>query len=349
MIVLSKEQVAAELARARTLAGAGGIVDVHVHATEVIEGAGGYDYDAVAGVYTHGGRAFASPALTALRLHDEPGVVDGVPDATKNRLSAAMFRQAYTATGPAVLRAHMELAGVRAALLLPVARPTHAVGDQMDVLRKCRDAGVGLHLAYCVPAGVAVDDVPAALEAAVADFGICAVKLHPNLSDIDLGTRAGRARAEAILRASARLELPVIVHGGRSPILGDAPAAEHALLAKLDTIDWTASGARVVIAHLGVYGCRAGELAEHGARLSAMLARHERLMTDTSGLDHGVLAALLGRIDLDRVLFGSDALYTPMWKSVVTLLRALEAAGRDSAVWFPALASGNARRLGLAP
>ena len=83
------------------------------------------------------------------------------------------------------------------------------------------------------------------------------------------------------------------------------------------------------------------------AALSALLARHDNLVTDTSGLDYPVLVAMLRRLDPARVVFGSDALYTPMWKSLVMVLRALEAAGHDPVACFPSIAGETARRMNL--
>jgi hypothetical protein len=81
-----------------------------------------------------------------------------------------------------------------------------------------------------------------------------------------------------------------------------------------------------------------------GRRLDRLLARHDNLLTDTSGVDHAVLGTLLRRIEHQRIVFGSDALYHPMWKSVVQLACALEGLGCDVEESFIAIASTNARR-----
>ena len=63
----------------------------------------------------------------------------------------------------------------------------------------------------------------------IAGYDVKAVKLHPNISRIDPATSHGMERVESILGACSRARLPLIVHGGRSPILGD-DRTSHAVL-----------------------------------------------------------------------------------------------------------------------
>jgi predicted TIM-barrel fold metal-dependent hydrolase len=163
-----------------------------------------------------------------------------------------------------------------------------------------------------------------------------------------LETRTGRARTHAILAACDGLQLPLVVHGGRSPILGDSPAADHAVLAKLETIDWSTSNASVVVSHFGVYGCPGDVIPAQAERMNALLARYANIVTDTSGVDYAVLTYLLRTVNHDRIVFGSDAMYTPMWKSIVQLLRALETVGPNAESSFVKIVSTNPRHyLGL--
>jgi predicted TIM-barrel fold metal-dependent hydrolase len=348
MTILSKAEVDNYLRWAGELGRDAVIVDMHVHATEVIRAGHTYTYDTGTGVYARDDRAFTPPATTKLVLRDEYSAGDAFTAATRNQVSAMLFERAYDHTGPAVLSAEMALANIDTALLLPVARPGQSISDQMAVLRTFRDADDRFHLSYSVPDTIPDQDISVAVRQAVADFGIRAVKLHPNLSNLDPESEVGRERTLAIIAACDAMNLPLIVHGGRSPILGDSAAAEHAVLEKLDTIEWSGSKACVVVSHFGVYGFRGEEIARQGKRLNALLARHANMVTDTSGVDYAVLTSLLPIVDPDRILYGSDAMYTPMWKSVVQLLRALETVEADPESAFLKIASTNPRRhLGL--
>ena len=53
----------------------------------------------------------------------------------------------------------------------------------------------------------------------IEQFGIRAMKFHPNVTEVDLNTSYGKERTEAILCACGECGLPLIIHGGRSSIL----------------------------------------------------------------------------------------------------------------------------------
>jgi predicted TIM-barrel fold metal-dependent hydrolase len=181
-----------------------------------------------------------------------------------------------------------------------------------------------LPLGYSVPNTVPKDAVPDDLRAAALRYGPRAVKLHPNISGIDLQTIEGVDRVESILAACSAARMPLIVHGGRSPILDDEHARNFASLENLERVDWSRSREGVVIAHFGVFGCAGEEVSTIGLpTLKRILKRHDNVFVDTSGVTFDVLLEMLRGIDHGRIVFGSDALYFPMWKSLATLIHAL--------------------------
>ena len=238
----------------------------------------------------------------------------------------------------------MDLARVRTALLLPVAPTQGPVTDQMEMLLALRGRDRRLPLAYSVPNEVPDREVSGHLEAAVNRYGVKAVKLHPNISGINLRTAAGMERVESILAACSATKLPLIVHGGRSPILENRSARQHAILQNLALVDWSRCSEAVVIAHFGVFGCERDEISGVGIpTLQRMLDRHENLLVDTSAAGFGVLCETLRKLDHERMVFGSDALYFPMWKAVVTLIHALRSSHLPVEESFARIACKNAR------
>ena len=321
------------------------VVDVHVHATEVIFRQIRYR-PAPEGAETHSAvdSPFQPPRVAALRLDDASRAASRFDLRTRNRVSRLIFTSAYEHIGPRVLLAHMALARVSEALLLPVAPSDGGVEDQMRALAATRAADPRFAIAYSVPNPIRAEDIAGDVRMAVRAYGVRAVKLHPNLSRIDLRTAEGMERVESIQAACREAALPLMVHGGRSPILDDEWASGLAIVDNLAHVDWGRSGGSVVIAHCGFFGCDGEDIAGTAMPvLQTILDRHANVLVDTSGLPFGILVQALRHIDPERIVFGSDALYFPMWQAVVTLLHALRIAGRPLQESFAQIASRNAR------
>jgi predicted TIM-barrel fold metal-dependent hydrolase len=175
-------------------------------------------------------------------------------------------------------------------------------------------------IGYSIPPEVPAEDFGVHLNEIRAQYLIAAVKVHPNLSNIDLSRGEGVARLEAILTACGSLRLPVVVHGGCSPILGHVPAAEFSALDNLSDVNWSATGHSVVIAHFGIYGCNATKpIVGAIDSLNRLLEKYPNLMVDTAGVSPQIMRSALPLVDRNRVVFGSDALYHSMWQSLVVL------------------------------
>jgi predicted TIM-barrel fold metal-dependent hydrolase len=240
----------------------------------------------------------------------------------------------------------MDICGISDALLLPVVGRAEEIDVQMARLVGHSSATNCLHIAYCVPNSVELADIASHLRQAVEEYRIEAVKIHPNVSRIDLRHEAGRARVESIVRSCGELDLPVIIHGGRSPMLFDEPAGEFAVLENLARVDWHTARSAVVISHFGSYGFDDGELSQESEKLSALLERHPNLMTDTSGLPYHTLIKMIPAVDSERILFGTDSLYVLMWQSVVTLMCALnDSLGSRADDCFCRITSPNVRKI----
>lgn len=320
---LEQEQTAKYLDMARAIGRDVPLIDAHVHASEVIfeqaQHAAAVD---PSGIWSATGRPYVPPASGPARIAPIDDTAAKLSGEMRARVSRMAFTRAYEHTGPVVLEQHMALAGLSHVLLLPVAREDNAIGDQMQRLDTLRGGDERFLLAYSLRPGGETQDVGAEIGAAKEAYGITAVKLHPNISNFDVVDN--RKWVEQALAACDQLALPVVLHGGRSPIYPDSRRSRNAVLANLSQINWGVTRGAVVLSHFGVYGFSAGEVeAEQAALLDGLLARHDNVMVDTSGLSYDVLKMMLPRVDGARVLYGSDAQYFPMWQSVVLLLHAL--------------------------
>jgi len=317
------------------------IVDAHAHGTEVIFQKIRYSAGAD-GVRSAGPSAFRPPKLQPFRLGSAAGEAASLDPSMRNRISRLMFTTAYQHAGRRVFLEHMRLARVDRALLLAVAPESGGVEGQMRELAEGCQGEARLLLGYSVPNAVDETDLVTHLRGAVEGHGIRAVKLHPNLSRIDPRSDRGASRIRSLLVACGEAGLPLVVHGGLSPIIEDPEASRFAVLENLRDVDWSLSGEPVVLAHAGVFGCDDEQARAGLPVVREMLERHPNLLVDTSGLEFGILVELLRGVSRSRVVFGSDALYFSMWQAVVALLCALESGGDDVEEGFATIASTNA-------
>jgi predicted TIM-barrel fold metal-dependent hydrolase len=148
------------------------------------------------------------------------------------------------------------------------------------------------------------------------------------------------------LEASRATGVGVIAHGGRSPYVSNSEAVDYGTLDNWKHVDWTITDQPVVIAHAGIFGYETAEAIDHVLPvLSGLLDRNDHLSVDLSGLELDAMVAVLNRIDTDRVLFGSDALYYAQWEAMVRFSRALELSDKTYEESFHTVASLNPSRL----
>jgi predicted TIM-barrel fold metal-dependent hydrolase len=318
---LSSSEVDRHLAELRAVAAACPLMDVHVHPFEVIGGSIRYAASSEhAGLWSSGDLCYLPPAAAAFDPQAAPAGPPGATGELQERMAAFFLRRLYMHTGPRCFRDQLSLGGISRALLLPVARPGEWVEAEMDFLATLFGRDPQFLLGYCLPDAVRNEEVEANLRRAVNRWGVQAVKVHPNLSRLDLAAAAGKVRLEAILVAAGRCGLPVVIHGGPSPVLADPAGRHYGRIENLDTVDFALTPFPVVIAHAGCFGLSLPEVeGEVLPRLRRLLARHDHLMLDLSALAIPVLARILRVIEPERLLFGSDALYDLPWKALIRL------------------------------
>jgi predicted TIM-barrel fold metal-dependent hydrolase len=91
-----------------------------------------------------------------------------------------------------------------------------------------------------------------------------------------------------------------------------------------------------------VYGRKGAEVVDHDLpTLRRMLSKWPNLIVDTSGVSSRILAMVLRSIDIDRIIFGSDALYVPMWQAVAVALHAIRLSGAPLEDTFARIAQSN--------
>jgi hypothetical protein len=297
--------------------------DFHVHPFCVLSG--DLDYRAVSsaeGLFSNSSSEYVSPTLEGKQLENSPQ--PQLPFRSERALLLAS-KFIYGHTGPKVFRDQLDLAGISQALFLPVARTPDDASKMVEAAGRMFADDDQFHIGSPVPVGIPAEEIDGFLRASYEAWHIKAIKLHPNLARMDPLAGDGRDIIEATLRSAGALNLPVVVHGGRTPGLNPPETGEYGLLSRLAEIDWGISTSPVIIAHAGCYHLDDEDVPATLALLEKLFDKHPNVMADVSALDLPVLRAVLESVDRTRLIFGSDALYFPVWKIWVNFLQALDA------------------------
>jgi predicted TIM-barrel fold metal-dependent hydrolase len=300
--------------------------DMHVHPFEVFFTPLDYKDDPdLQGLSSLGNAKYFTPTLEGSKDslehwdEDSPG---NIPDQRSLRF---FLRRKYAHTGPHVFRSLFDVAEIDKGLLLPVASRNGALGEQMDLAFRMFSTDERFYLAGSVPNSIKNQEILRFLKTQIDKYSIVALKVHPNLSAIDLKESAGKERIECILDACSNLNLPLIIHVGRSNYLTGC-ASRFAEIENFRAMNLKTS-IPIVMAHGGAYGIPTSEIRQSVIPvLRELLETNENLCIDISGLHFGPMCQLLASIEIERVLFGSDALYYNPFATEMRLLAALESA-----------------------
>ena len=340
---LPRDEVRRQLQRIETIRADATVIDAHVHPFEVFLGEARYAaHPDLPGVHSTSPSEYRPPDVAPIKEAAAPSRPTDA--ALQAKLFLLTVRRLYAHTGPRVIGDQLALAGVDRAVLLPVALPGR--GDPFPAMAAMFGEDPRFVLGYCPPPHLADDDIGDAVRDAVQNHGAAVLKVHPSVSAIPLADDPGIQRLECILDASRANGVGVVIHGGLSPQCADPDAVAHGELTRLRNVDWSITDQPVIVAHAGAFGHRIDEvIGDVLPRLLTLMERHDHLMTDLSGLDVPTLVAVLERLDLDRVVFGSDALYFAPWEAMVRFALALEEAVSDVDEAFLKVTSLNPTRL----
>jgi predicted TIM-barrel fold metal-dependent hydrolase len=340
-LTLDPDTTRATLALVAEARRSGPLVDMHVHPFDVLVGGHLYrEEQEQPGVFGAYQADYRPPRRGKVATEPNAAFASGQSPDLAAKFFLLTVRQSYAHIGPGVLADHLDLALIDRCLLLPVAR----AGEDGQLSRMAEMFGDDPRFVfgYGVPDGVEDGAIGDAVAAAVAEYHVRVLKIHPGVSRVDVRERSSLARVERILTASRDQGLGVVVHGGLSPHASAPEAVAFGTLDRLERVDWGITGAPVVIAHAGAYGYPAADLgSEVLPGLERLLARHDHLRVDVAGLGTEAMTSILERVELSRILFGSDALYYSPWGTMVRLALALEAAGIDVVDGLTAIAGRN--------
>jgi predicted TIM-barrel fold metal-dependent hydrolase len=302
------------------------LTDCHVHPFEVIYDQGVYEPNPqFEGVYSNGKTNYVPPCPGPFDLDAFTRLPPKASPHLAKRMMLLALRCMYAHTGPRCCMDQASIAGIRRLILLPVAQPGETAEAQLSIMANYFGRDSRFLLGYSLPNTLMPNEVEEDVRRNMEAYGIKVLKLHPNLSGHDLTSQIGIDRVNALMDASKNLSMPVIVHGGPSPVLADAVSAGYGELKHLKNVDFGRTDQAVVIAHAGFYGLHYSDVEGTALHLlKNLMEKYNHLLIDTSSLTTQVLDLIIKNVDYKKILFGSDSYYEPTWKSAIKLYWVLE-------------------------
>ncbi|APG26932.1 hypothetical protein A7E78_03230 [Syntrophotalea acetylenivorans] len=324
---IDKTSVERYLATIQEIGASVRLTDCHAHPYEVMYDDCRYEPNSeVAGVYSTGKACYVPPMSAAISLEAPASPDPDTPRDLVERMMLLTMRRRFTHTGPQYWLDQARLAGLGRFVLLAVAQPGRTADVRMAEMARMFGDDPHFLWGYSLPNTLAPERVEEDIQQAIKKYEISVLKVHPTLSGHELTAVEGRARVDALLKTAQKVGMPVIVHGGKSPSVRYPPTAcQQGELDHLAKLDLAGSCYPIVIAHAGAFGIGAEEFQRRVLpQLHELLSKYDHLLVDTSALSVDVLSVLVGQVEPERILFGSDALYELSWKAAVKLYWVLE-------------------------
>jgi len=323
---ISIEEVSQYLSIAKSLKGSHYFYDMHVHPFEIVFTKGTYqENQQKAGLYSTGPTEFSTPQLTDIILESQEDKASASVMLQRPAIYRMKFSALYAHTGPEVFGAHMNLSTIDRILLLPVAPLEGSVNPQMDDIKKIFAGDERFYFGWSVSNDIKNEDIYKEACKAIKKFNVSSLKQNLTQTEINISTPEGKERLEFILDSCTKLNLSLILHSGRSPLAKNSEISRYGEIEVLEKFNWNSFACPIVFAHSAAYGCSAAEVKNQIIpRLKKMITKYPHLLIDISGVEIQGMINILEIIPIERILFGSDALYEPQWKRIVKLLYALE-------------------------
>lgn len=302
--------------------------DIHLHPIEIFSNSGSYVKNkSNSGLFHLESRPYNPPRIDSLCKIDLSAEVDTSLN-INSRIIRLLNRMAYSHSGPDVFNSHFQLAGLDKGLLLPVAPEHGCFRMQMKNIAAMFKGDPRFFMATSVPNNVRDDELVSYLIEDKNRYDVIALKIHPNITNIDTSSRNGKMRVERLMQASAAVNLPVIIHTGLSFIPASAQKRNTAISDFFD-IEIPKS-VPVIFAHGGCFGHSIAEIESFILpNLKRILKRHSNTYVDVSGLEFPALTKLIDAVDYQRILFGSDGLYVAPAAILLKLIVAIKSSGKD--------------------
>ena len=302
-------------------------IDIHVHPFDVVFDDQNYLINEnTKGVFSIKNATYSRPKYNPLQTDSIlGGEILNADLKAYEKLLIYKTRKIYAHTGPQVLYDHMKLSNVDKVFLLPVSGYMETNNNKIENIQYMFGNDNRFVFGYSLPNSLSNKMIENDILYNINKFNIKLIKIHPNITGIDAGSKNGIEKIESILGVANNKALLVLIHGGKSTLLRHTNMSEYGTVEKLFNINWRLTKYPVIIAHAGTYGYESfNKNKDNISIIQKMMGIHENIWIDISGIPYEMLHVIFEYIDNDRILFGSDSLYTPQWQVVIKLFESLK-------------------------
>lgn len=346
---LRPEETAQYLSVLQSLRSSYPFYDMHVHPYEVLFDRFTYENEFTCpGVLSLAGKSYTMPSVTKFSFPEMGDFNDEPRSQRLQDISVMLLRKVYGNVGEQVFIDQMELSGIDHVLLLPIASDSgtpEQFHSRMRWVKQFYTNEEKFWIAGSIPGALDGSEIKQYVCSQKQEYGIRAIKCHPVVSGIDLSSAARQEWLEELLRACQESQLPLIIHSGRNNPYWGGSRGNFGALNNLKNINMSLSGKPVILAHAGFHRCKTNEIEQEGLQmLDKMLQTHSNLHVDISGLTFEPLKLVIRSVASERILFGSDALYSSQWEAVTMAMHALKESGMELEENFIQYASINPQK-----
>ena len=319
------------------------LYDMHVHPNEIIFNEYVYNQNKnFSEIQSIKGISYQKPEISNVKFPPE-GEKKTISTPIMNKKIALMMslKKLYGHIGPEVIAHHMNISGIDQVLLLHVSPFSAGQGIDIEEIHDLYGDDNRFLLACSLPVDIKISEIKSHLIRAKNRFNIKAIKVHPSISGMDLSNKYYVDLFEEILVTADYLKLPIVVHVGRSNLLNNPDYANYALIDNFLKIDFGLTNYAVVIAHAGLHQIDLSEQESVLRKLSMLMEKYSNINIDISTLQMNEIDKVINKTSIDRIMFGSDALYIQQWKMITMLFYLLEQRYRDFSDKFIKICSLN--------
>ena len=241
-------------------------------------------------------------------------------------LSEYFQKRIYNHTGPYVFKKLFDQSFIHKGIMLPIPNDEQCFEYQMDVLKMMFSNDSRFYIAGSIPNNIEDYEIENYIRIQKNKYSIVAIKIHPNVTKLDLSETKNKVRLENIIYACSKNKLPIIIHGGRSKTVKGI-VGKFGELCNFHGIKYDAN-IPIIIAHGGTHDSPMNLIKNKIIpKLKNLIKNNNNIFIDISGLKGDAINILLRNINIDRILFGSDSLYVHPLMMQLRFIRELDKLG----------------------
>ena len=321
--------------------------DIHVHPYEILFDKFSYNYcPSKPKILSMAGKTYAVPAINEFEFTETYDSSLCTEPSRLRSISLMQLSSVYGNVGEQVFIDHMNLGGIDKVLLLPVVSESGNIDSRMRWIKQFYNNEDKFLIGGSIPGELSGSDILPYVAAMKRQYDIKALKCHPVVTGIDLSASVRKEWLEMLLVTCDEFNLPLVLHTGRNIPYWGGERGNFGSLENLSAINWSVSSEPVIFAHAGLHRCSAHEVQKELLPiLRIMLKSHSNLYVDISCIGFESLKLVLSSVDMDRIVFGSDALYVPQWGGVAMTMHALTDLNMKLEESFVQIASVNPQKI----